>query len=170
MIITIGFSTHKKFAILAWIIKKVQKTKYSHIYLKFNSDSLQRTLIYQASGLEVNFCGDSVFLSKNKIIEEFELYFDNKEHTILLQKCVDLAGTPYGIKELMGIGIVKAAKLLDKNIKNPFADGDKSFVCSELIGTLLNMLGYDFDNLDSLTPKDIYEKLRSASHGQTLPD
>ena len=37
MIITIGFSTHKKFAILAWIIKKVQKTKYSHIYLKFNS-------------------------------------------------------------------------------------------------------------------------------------
>lgn len=56
--ITIGFSKSKKFLpIGSWLIRAYMGTPYSHVYLKFYSQSLNRTLIYEAVGGGVRFIG-----------------------------------------------------------------------------------------------------------------
>lgn len=157
--IIIGFSKPKKFHILSWLIQKIDRTEFSHVYLKIHSKSIQRDLIYQASGLSVNFCGIRIFNDKNESIIEFIIIITPEEKIEILKLAVDLAGKPYGMKELIGIGIVRFLGLFNKKIKNPYADGSKTYICSELAATILLKLNFKFEELDSVTPKEIYEKL-----------
>ena len=159
--IIIGFSTHKKFSILSSLIKCIEGTKFSHVYLKFESKSINRKLIYQASGLTVNFCGNDIFYSKNKDIAQFVIPVTEEEKIKILQKCVDLCGKPYGIKELFGLGLVKICAIYGKKIKNPFQDRSRTYICSELIATILMTIGFTFKDLDSVSPKDLFNKLSS---------
>lgn len=158
--IIIGFSCHKTFNILSELIKAAEHTKFSHVYVKFYSASLDRWLIYQASGLVVNFVGEEHFLEKNKVIAEFKTAVTPEQKTEVLQLAVDLAGRPYGMKDLIGIGLVRLAALFKKKIKNPFEDGTKAYICSELGATILVKLGVKIEDLDSTTPKDLYDLLR----------
>lgn len=158
--IIVGFSSPRKFHVLSWIIKNVEHTDFSHVYIKIFSRSLDRYLVYQASGLAVNFCGQDTFYAHNRDIAEFAIPVTPEQKVEVLKKCVDLAGKPYGMKSLIGIGLVRLAGLVGWKIRNPFADGSKTYVCSECAATLLVILGFKFDELDSTTPKDIYEKLR----------
>jgi len=158
--IIIGFSTHKSFNLLSWVIKKVERTDFSHVYVKIFSKSLDRYLVYQASGLAVNFCGQDTFYAHNKDVAEFAIAVTPEQKIEVLKKCVDLAGKPYGMKDLIGIGLVRLAGLIRWKIRNPFADGSKTYICSETAATILVVIGFKFEELDSTTPKDIYEKLR----------
>lgn len=158
--IIIGFSTPRDFSTLSWIIKKVERTEFSHVYVKIFSKSLDRYLVYQASGLAVNFCGQDTFYAHNKDIAEFAIPVTPEQKIEILKKCVDLAGKPYGMKDLIGIGLVRLAGLVRWKIRNPFADGSKTYICSEIAATILLMLGFHFQELDSTTPTDVYEKLR----------
>jgi len=162
----IGFSTHKKFTILGSIIKLVEKTEFSHVYVKLYSESLDRYLIYQASGLIVNFVGEDIFYAKNKDIATFSLDITKEQQVKLLQKAVDNCGKPYGVADLFGIGWVRLGSLLGKKFKNPFADHGKTYICSELASTLLLELGFNFNNLDDITPRDLFKKLEDIN-GQT---
>lgn len=163
--IIIGFSTHRTFNILSEIIKKVEHTDFSHVYIKLFSTSLDRYLIYQASGLSINFCGQATFYEKNKDIAQFLIAVTAEQKKAMLQLAVDLAGKPYGMKDLIGIGLVRFLAFFGKKIKNPFADGSKTYICSELAATLLVQLGIPFEDLDSTTPKDVYDTLRGNTNG-----
>ena len=163
--IIVGFSTHSSFNLLSEIIKFTEHTNFSHVYIKIFSTSLNRWLIYQASGLVVNFVGQDVFHIKNKEIAEFLVPITTEQKIKILQLAVDLAGKPYGIKDLIGIGLVRLCSLIHWKIKNPFADGSKTYICSELAATILVQLGMSFDSLDSATPKDVYDKLRGQFNG-----
>src|SRR5690349_251313 len=101
--IAIGFSRPKKFNILSWLIMKVQRTEYSHVYVRFHSDSLDRDLIYQASGLQVNFVGGTLFKDHHLTVKEFSLSVTDETYKNTLQFAVDKAGMPYSIKQLFGI-------------------------------------------------------------------
>lgn len=160
--IIIGFSTHKSFNILSEIIKIAEHTAFSHVYIKIYSDSLQRWLIYQASGLTVNFVGQDVFHIKNKEIAEFTIPITPAQKIEILQIAIDLAGKPYGMKDLIGIGYVRVMGCFAQKVKNPFADGSKTYICSELAATLLTKIGIPFADLDSTTPKDVYDTLIEA--------
>lgn len=153
--VIIGFSRPKTFKVLSWIIQKVQGADYSHVYIKFYSDSLERELVYQASGLEVNFVGSNLFNSSHIIVDEFELEISDEAHKKALQFAVDKAGTPYSIKQLFGILIYMiSGKIL-------FRDGRSGYVCSELIGQLLQE-EFNFvisKDLDTIIPKDIHNIL-----------
>jgi hypothetical protein len=163
----IGFSTHKKPTILGSIIKLVEKTEFSHVYVKLYSESLDRQLIYQASGLLVNFVGEEVFYEKNKDIMTFNIPITKEQQTKLLQKAVDNCGKPYGIKDLFGIGLVRLGRLFGIRVKNPMADGSATYICSELASSILVELGFDFSNLDDITPKDLYDKLMGSQWQDT---
>ena len=67
--------------------------------------------------------------------------------------CMKYAGLKYGKKQILGIALVSVFNLK----KNPFADGMRSQVCSELVGRFLEeVLKIDtkFD-LDIAGPKEI---------------
>lgn len=156
----IGFSrSKKKFAIFSWLIRLVDGTKYSHVYIKWYSNKLQREIIYQASGTMVNFVGTSVFLEKNEIIKEYELEISDETSLKVKQFAMDKAGIKYGLKQVLGIGYVKLMYIFGKNVRNPFDDGSHTYVCSELVGEILKEklnFGMDID-LQTITPKDIDE-------------
>lgn len=158
--IIIGFSTHRKFNILSWLICKVLKTDFSHVYVKWYSSKLDRWLIYQASGLKVNFVGQPLFLEDNKPVAEFLVKTTAAEKTDIMATAVDLAGKPYGMKQLIGMAWVYLCHAFGKRVRNPYSDGSKTFICSELAAAILVKLGTKIEDLDSISPKDLYDILR----------
>lgn len=154
--------SYQKFPILSWIIRLLEGTNYSHIAAIFHSNTIKRDLVYQASGLYVHFMGKKLFDTRAEIIAEYTLNISDSAHKKALQFAVDNAQKPYGIKQIIGIGIVILAKKIGKKIQNPFKDGQYSYVCSELIASMIPGLKKEFkDNLDSVTPRDIKEYLDS---------
>jgi hypothetical protein len=152
--ITIGFSKSKKrFAIGSWAIRAFQGTKYSHVYIKFKSDSLQRVLIYEAVGAGLRFIGTKVWESHAEEVVSFSIDIDQENYLTLMRYCVDNAGTEYGFTQNIGIAICELLRL--KN--NPFKKGKN---CSEVVGEMLKLEGFSFvKETNLLTPKDIYEVL-----------
>lgn len=156
--IKIGFSKPKNhiFPIFSWGIRLFQGwTDYSHVYLKFHSDSLDKDIIYQASGLQVNFVGNELFSKHVHIIKEFEIEIDDNDYINLLQFAVDNAGKPYSIIDIIAI-LFNKPKLLD---------GNKKYICSELIATILAKYYLMTGNKSygMYTPKDIYNFLDSLN-------
>lgn len=155
MEIVIGFSRSKSiFAFFSLIIRLYLRTRYSHTYLKFYSNSLGTSLVYEAVGSGVRFVGTKYFQSKALEVEEFKLTLTEEEYKKLLKWCVENEGQPYGFLQNIGIVIANILKLKS----NPFKKGVN---CSEMIGRILANRGYkitkDFDLLD---PKDINNILK----------
>ena len=161
MLITIGFSKPKTFfKPFSWAIRLVQWTEYSHVYVKWTSKSTGIDLIYQASGTSVNFMAKRIFDTHAVVVKEFELDITDETFNKLLRYCLNNAGVDYGFKSVFGIALVK----LGICKKNPYTDGDSSYVCSELVGQILkNIFEYDLNiNLDIADPKDIYNFLEQG--------
>jgi len=157
--ITIGFSkSKKKFAIYAWLIMWVEKTNFSHVYIKWHSDSLERDIYYQASGTAVNFMAQHIFEKHHAPVHEIELNVTPEQKKLIVQFAMDNVGVPYGLKPAIGIALVKVAMLIGKKIRNPFADGIGTQFCSELGARIMGILGYDLEeNYDSFGPGDLYK-------------
>lgn len=152
--ITIGFSkSKKKLAFGSYAIRMFQGTEYSHVYIKFKSDSLQRTLIYEAVGGGLRFIGTKVWESHAEEVASFSIDISQENYIILMQYCVDNAGTEYGFTQNIGVAICELLNLK----KNPFKDGKN---CSEVVGEILKLEGFVFGKeTNLLTPKDIYKVL-----------
>lgn len=162
--IVVGFSKPNKFMPFAWLIMKAYDTPYAHVYIKFNSDTYERTLIYQASHSMVNFMSNAVFNYGNETIAEFEITISDLESKPLIQFMIDNSGISYGILNAVGLGISQLVKLIfNKEIKNIFGDGNKTWVCDEIAGSILQTFhNVKFSkSLDDLTPKDLYEYLET---------
>ena len=155
--ITIGFSRPKGqlFPIGSWLIRLHQRTPYSHCYLRFYSESLNRTLVYEAVGGGVRFVSKSLWDEKAEELESFTLQVKKCNATTLLQYCVDYAGYEYGM--MQNIGLFLANVFGWKS--NPWKSGKN---CSEAIADLLEMEGYEFGKSNDLvSPKDVYEVLKN---------
>lgn len=165
--ITIGFSKPRsKWTILSWIIRKIEKVPFSHVYVKFRSDSLDRDIIYQASGTSVNFVGSPRFHESSMTVEEYTFEVSDVIYRSIIQYAIDNAGKPYGKRELIGMGLVRAAALFGKNIKNPFRDGESSYICVELAGVLLWTAGLikDATELESIGLSGFYQLMKDLNH------
>lgn len=148
--ITIGFSkSRKRFALFSYLIKKYLKTSYSHVYIKFQSLSLDRVLIYEAVGGGVRFIGSNLWEKHAEEIKSYTLDISDENYIKLLQYCVDNSGLEYGY--LQNIGVVIADFLKMK--KNPFRTNVN---CSEMLGNILKLEGYEISkDVNLLTPLDI---------------
>lgn len=148
--ITIIFSTASKgFVPFAWLIRLWEKTPYSHVSIKLNTN--HGDLIYQASHSMLNFMSFNNFLTINRVIKSFELEVTNQEYDIIMRWCIHTAGLPYAVKQVINVG-------LGKYIFKP--DGEQRQVCSEVIGRILDKTGTKFKKpFDLLSPRDIYEVL-----------
>lgn len=135
---------------------------FSHAYIKIWSEKYGRYLIYQASGLQVNFVNQEIFESHNVAVAEFEVQITAETRTKVMQFAIDRCGVPYSIAELFGFAAVKICSVVGKDINNPCGDGSKSYVCSELVSEIIrDCLGHQLPkDPDDMTPKDLYDFLK----------
>jgi len=131
----IGFSIGH--TVVSKAIKVLDRSRFSHVYIKWHSDSIDRDIIYQASGTMVNFMGVTEFRKHSTPVEEIKLTVTDDQFRRCLQFCIDNAGVPYGLKQLIGMGYVRVLRLFGVKMKNPLRDGRATYVCSELISSLL---------------------------------
>lgn len=155
--VTFGFSrSKKKFAIGSVLIRWYMCTPYSHVYMKFRSDSLERTLIYEAVGAGVRFIGVDRWAEHAEEVDSIAIEISDENYKKLMQYCVDESGIDYGFGQNFGLVIANLFKLK----ANPLRDGKN---CSEAIGEILELEGYSFDKeLNLLTPKDINLALKAT--------
>lgn len=155
MKIFVEFTAPKKskFPLFSWIIRAVQGTKYSHVRLRWEN-SVGTMVVYEASGSSVKFLGP-LAQENNKVavVKTFKIDISRQRYRELVKLCMENAGIDYGIKQVIGIGLVKLLKLK----KNPFSDGRKSQVCSEIVGRFLeDVMNWDTGlDLDTAGPKEL---------------
>jgi hypothetical protein len=162
--ITIGFSRAcTAFPIFSWLIMAVQRTPYSHVYLKYQDDFLGQTMYYQASHTLVNSMSEPVFLSQETPVYEFTFNISDDSFLKCMQFAANQAGKPYGVLEILGLGCVELALAVGIKIQNPLRDAGTTWVCDQLQAQLLSTC----ENitlpmpLNNMTPKDMYNLVSS---------
>lgn len=149
--ITIGFSRPRRrfFPIMAYLVRWYQKTPYSHVYMSFYSESINRTLIYEAVGEGVRFVSPKIWANHAEEVKSYTIQVKRCNAVTLLQYCVDHAGEDYGFMQNVGVLVSKWFKLRS----NPWPKGKN---CSEAMAELLKAEGYVLPKEPNLmTPKDI---------------
>jgi hypothetical protein len=145
-ILTFGFSTPKKQTILSRLIRLVENTKYSHTYLSYYDEQFQGRIVYHAAFMNVHITPCSVFDEHNAIVESYAVMVTDEQKAAVLKLCGEYLDKPYGRSQIVGMGLVRLMHLwLGVKVKNPLADGSSTFVCSELMGRILSILGFDVD-------------------------
>lgn len=154
-VITIGFSTSRRWNPFSALIKRWWGTPYSHTYLKWDTP-WGFSEVLEASGTSVRMVNDEIWKKKNRPVYEKELVITREEFNRMMSQLRPLTGTPYGWGQVMGIILKELFRLK----KNPFSDGADTFVCSELVLKFLrdvaNICCNRMDS-DSVSPHDIYE-------------
>lgn len=156
--ITIGFSKPKDhpFPILAWAIQYWQKTPYSHVYVRFYSESINRTLVYEAVGKGVRFISLDNWTKHAEEVKSYTLEVKKCNAVTLLQYCVDHSGDKYGMLQNLGIFLAKAFSWK----KNPWTSGKN---CSEAISEMLQAEGMILPkNPNLMSPLDVDKLLARA--------
>jgi hypothetical protein len=150
--ITIGFSKpkNKPLPVFSWLIRLYEGTTFSHTYLRFHSESLDRHLVYEAVGGGVRFIGQPAWSKYAEEVDSFTISVSDEARLKLLQYCVDSAGMEYGFIQNLGLVVARLFKLK----YNPTPGGKN---CSEIIAEVLQMQGYKLPKEPNLmTPKDIH--------------
>lgn len=154
----IGFSYPKKFRIGAWVISKWLGKPYSHVYIKFESDTIPNTIYHAANGM-VHFMEENNFKSINHIIKEIKLPPSATARKVILTHAIYLAGVKYGYIELLKIFISDVCTFLNCPIFKSY--NGAGYICSELVAEVLkDYYGIQWDKPHHLIkPNDIEEVL-----------
>lgn len=139
----VGFSKPKKFNVFAWLIMKVEKTTFNHVYINKYSGYLERDMIYEATIHGVGFKLKKLLLDRAIIVEEYKFKIDDNQNKILLQSIYDNLGKDYGYLQLLGNLCIRLGYKV-----NPFKDGDSKLICLEAVGDLLKCLNIVSDDID----------------------
>jgi hypothetical protein len=129
---------------------------YSHVYARWYLSDQERDILYQASHGMVHFIEFNNFKKENEVVKEIEIELTCEQFKKFSQKCIDLAGQKYSKLELLQIFMcdITNGKIHTKD--------QKGYICSELMGELLEDLGYKLPKPKYLlTPKDIIQTLEA---------
>lgn len=158
--ITIGFSkATAKTAIYSKLIMWALKTPYSHVYINYNNNFINRVVYFQASHQAVNIMGNEIFLSQETVIKEFQFNISDTSFKNIHAFIIDNVGKSYGILSLIGLTWIQIGLLLNKKWHNPFADAGQTWICDQLIAAVLNSCENITlpMNINDMTPKDVYD-------------
>lgn len=128
--VIIGFSAHP--GIFSTLIKFITNSRVSHTYIRIPVPEYNESMVFQASGLCVNYMNYKVFQKKSKIIEEYEIEVDDDVYAFGEMMRVIESGKPYSMKEIFGLLWVLAMRGFGVKVNNPFRDGSHSYICVEL--------------------------------------
>ena len=141
--VIVGFSSHP--SLFSRAIKFVTNSKVSHVYIRIPIPEYNENMVFQASGLAVNYCNYNLFIKSNTVHEEYEIEIDDETAALGEMMRIIEAGKPYSMKEILGLAWVLAMRGLGVRISNPFRDGSQSFICVELAMLSLGQ-GKDSEN------------------------
>lgn len=163
----VGFSRPKKFSIGSTAIRIAENSPFSHAYIRWHANGIERDMIYQASHGMVHFVSGESFDKDAETVVSYYIDLADEQFKNVVRKCVDLAGTKYGTLALAGMGFERAT-----GIKSPFRDGNKTFVCSELVGEVLKQCGIAdvAIDLELAGPKRLEAAISSISSFSVLVD
>lgn len=165
-IIKIGFSRPRSFfKPFSWLIRLFEWSRFSHVYISSYSEKYKTELIYQASGVQLNFMSKKHFDSASIIVEEFEFEVSGEDFDSYMNFAVKESGAPYSIKKVFEIGI---SKVISRPID--LVNDENIWVCSKLAGKVLKrFFNNEINEMEVLYsgPKDIYKicKKIKANHG-----
>lgn len=149
----------KWFPIFSWLVRLFEWTRYSHVRIRW-VNSVGKELIYEASGSSVKMIG-SYAVQQNPILvnvhHTYEFELDREQYRKLIS-LLDYAYVHYGAWQIVGIA---AAKLFGLK-KNPFPNGKRTMICSELVAHFLNnVVGIEIpsEEFDLIGPRRIKEIL-----------
>ena len=149
--IVVGFSKPKGFFNpLSWIIRFMYWTPYSHVYCSHVSEKYKQTLIYQASGVQVNFMSRLQFDKRATVVSEFEFEISDEAFDSYMSWAIEQSGAPYSKTKLFEILFMDD---LDKS-------DEPQWVCSVLIARVCkDFISHEDEKLsmDYATPKDIFD-------------
>lgn len=166
--IIVGFSRPRRFFVpYSWAIRLFDGcTPYSHTFIKVYSAKYDRSLIYQASSLFVNFMGEAVFNREALTVREFSFNVSDDVMRRVMTFAIDNAGDPYDTRSILGVVAVKVAAKFGKRIANPLGKRQGAFFCSKLTAAILIEIGAKIDgDIESMTPRDIYNALDGMAPG-----
>lgn len=168
--IIIGFSKPKKFSLHGFIIEKIDNSQFDHTYLRFNLDQIERNVVFQSIAVGVQLVSESEFEGLCTPVEEYQLQISEQQFLTMLQFCFDKAGKPYGLLDVVGLGISKILYKLGLKKKNPFFEGDATYFCSQLVAQCLdNIDPTDFQlDADDISPGDLRNLLQQLKIKQIL--
>lgn len=155
--ITIGFSvSNSKYSIFSRAICYVQKTPFSHVYTRFNWPAAGADIVYQASGLQVNFESFARFQSHSTPIAEFTFQVSDFTWHRIAAFMLNRLSRPYSVKSILGL-FLKMTGIRKTNI---IKDGPDAYVCSELAEDIGTLIGVPFKiSSEESGPKEVYEAL-----------
>jgi hypothetical protein len=165
--VSIGLSRPNKWKILAWLIMLIEGTKYSHVFVTWKCEAIQRRKIFEAVGSGIRILSNVNFKKHAKVIELYDFYVDKKTLIEIERDAHDMSGRPYGIKALFGLAWMRLVNCFYRIIKrskkttNPFKDGDYSQVCIEAGGMVLNRIEKLVKNYEDMGLKDFKHILLS---------
>src|SRR5271169_5890426 len=111
--ITIGFSRAcTTLPVFSWLIMAVQRTNYSHVYLKYQDAFLGQPMYYQASHTLVNSMSEAVFLAQETVVQEFTFNVSDASFLACMKFAANQAGKPYGVMEICGLALVELASFV----------------------------------------------------------
>jgi len=166
VLVTIGFSRHRGFAIGSEAIQKFMNKPFSHTYFKFKQPMYKDYTIFHAVGKGLTYISETNFLKHNIIIYEFEIEISEELYKELMVDCHNNAGEHYGFYQNIGLAIVRLLSKIKINLKsNPFNDGIN---CSEwLYYILAEVYGKWTETEPNLVaPDEVYEFLVKVKNGQ----
>jgi hypothetical protein len=162
--IIIGFSRPASFFVpFSWLIRLVTWSSMSHAYIRYYDTYVQRWIIFQASGLKVNFIGQAMFNANEIVCNEFSLLVSDTTKQCVIQKATDECGSSYGVKQIFGFAWIMFMRLFGKSVKNPFYSGS-TFFCSELTGDILVEIGDANIDTSAMSPKDLFNYMISKGY------
>lgn len=148
--IVIGFSKPKGFfKPFSWMIRIFNRTPYSHVYCSHVSEKYKQSLIYQASGVQVNFMSLQQFIKHSHIVAEFEFEVSEEAFNNYMSWAIQESGAPYS-----------TVKLFEILTRRDLVSDDSQWVCSTLVAKICkDYLSHEDESLsmDYATPKEIYE-------------
>lgn len=161
--IWIGFSRSASFAPLSTLIRLIEKTEFSHAFIRVRSNSLQRDLIYEATGHGVFFVGAEAFSKKSQVVKEYPIQLKTEAKTKLLQWAVDTSGKPYGTIQLLGLAIKRIFAIFGHKISNPIRTGKQAYICTELVAEALKSLNLIEDSeLEDIGLRELLQKVQEV--------
>lgn len=158
--VIVGFSTQS--GAFSSLIKFATNSKVSHSYIRIPVPEYNESMVFQASGLSVNYCNFKIFQEKSKVMEEYEIEVDEETYEYGEMLRVMEAGKPYSMKELVGLLWILVMRGFGVRAKNPFRDGSASYVCVELA---MLCVGLQADS-ENVTQEDF--RRWCAAHGKLI--
>jgi hypothetical protein len=155
--IIVGFS-HRPGNIVSSTICLLTGGDVSHTYIKIPVPEFNTSVIFGASGSNIHYDNETEFLKKNKVVAEIEVEVSDEQMVVAERFRVFECGKPYSLLELIGYAWVLLGRAFKKSWKNPFRDGNKSFVCVEAVTSCIGI-----KDEGTITPKDLYDALMSKN-------